>query len=112
MSSTGKGGQYRYYVCAENTMKGASACPGFRINAGQVEGAVMSAIQEDLLTSSRVHQILDRFTEHQAERDTQQAQRVAVLQQRLDNVQKEIDSRPAAGQSRYPSEDRQFCCKH
>jgi len=96
MSSTGKGGRYRYYACAENAKKGTSACQGFRINADQVEHMVLSAVQEDLLTPTRIKQILLGFAEQEAKQEAKQTQKIAVLQQRLDNAQREIDNLFAA----------------
>ena len=43
---TGKGGRYRYYVCAGRAQKGVTACPGQSISMDALDGMVLEALTE------------------------------------------------------------------
>lgn len=77
--------RYTYYLCATAEKKGAKACPGARVAAGDIETAVLDQIRQigenPALARETACEAKERLT---AERDETRARVRALAQQRAD----------------------------
>ena len=65
MIRTGKGGRYRYYACAGHRLKGRSACSNpVAIPEAQLNGLVIGALADRLLTPERLPVLLREAIKH------------------------------------------------
>lgn len=84
---TGKSGRYRYYVCAAAAQKGKTACPGRSVPMDRLDDAVMDRIADELLTPSRVADMLRGLMDRQTKRDSDYADRLTSLRGKLSEVE-------------------------
>ena len=80
---TGKGGRYRYYVCAGCAQKGKTLCPGRSISMAALDGMVLEHLTKQLLEPARLALILEQFIAHSAEAEAAREVRLAQARRRL-----------------------------
>ncbi|HWY13680.1 MAG TPA: recombinase family protein [Rhizomicrobium sp.] len=89
MLRTGKSGRYRYYACAGHRLKGASACAApIAIRECELDGLVVSALADHLLTPARLPQLLREAQKHQNAMASGNIERRSTMRNRL----KELDT--------------------
>ena len=79
--NTGKGGQYRYYTCANRSKKGALACEGQRVPMKRLDGTVLGELATRILQSDRLHTLLEDYLRTARERDDHQRDELRNLKQ-------------------------------
>ena len=89
MLRTGKSGRYRYYACAGNRLKGASACASpIAIPERDLDQLVVSALADKLLTPDRLPQLLREAQRRQHAMASGNLHRRSAMRKRL----KELDT--------------------
>lgn len=87
---TGKSGRYRYYTCAASAQQGKAACKGRSVPMDKLDRAVTAALADQLLTADRVHSLLTGLMERQAAGDSDHAQRLAALREKLADTERRL----------------------
>jgi site-specific DNA recombinase len=65
MLSTGKGGAYRYYTCANRRLKGREACKNpITVSMGDFDKLILGALADQLLTPERLPELLRAAAKH------------------------------------------------
>jgi site-specific DNA recombinase len=91
MIRTGKGNRYRYYACAGNRLKGRSACANpVAIPEGRLNGLVLNALTDRLLTPERLPRLLQEAQRHRRAFCSDTAQRRAQLRRTLADIESQI----------------------
>ncbi len=62
--STGKGGQYRYFICDRKRTQSKDACGSKRISMPLVDDIVLSALEDRLLQPDRLQTLLSSVLDH------------------------------------------------
>lgn len=75
---TGKGGKHRYYQCQRKKKIAANACSQPNLRMGDVDDAVIAAIEEIVLEPTRLNELLSRLV---ARTDEAAAERKQLLEQ-------------------------------
>lgn len=63
-TSTGKSGQYKYYACSNRARAGPSICKGRRMPMDKLDTVVLDALEQRLLTSERLRDLLSSWLDH------------------------------------------------
>lgn len=96
--ATGKSGKYRYYCCARRHRQGLEACPGCRVPADALDGAVVEAVLARVLAPDRLEALRAALAERlAAEAEAGDTRRALAVQrdkarQALDNLYAAIES--------------------
>ncbi|HEX3675199.1 MAG TPA: recombinase zinc beta ribbon domain-containing protein [Rhizomicrobium sp.] len=91
MIRTGKGGRYRYYACAGNRLKGRSACPNpIAIPEAQLNGLVVAALADQLLTPDRLPTLLREAHKHRRSLASGDLQRRSALNRQMRDTTTQI----------------------
>src|SRR3546814_12455681 len=61
LAATGKGGKYRYYVCAERHLEGKDRCKGIRVRREPLDEAVIDALLQFLTDDAVVEGVVMEF---------------------------------------------------
>src|SRR3546814_1383454 len=61
LAATGKGGKYRYYVCAERHREGKDRCKGIRVRREPLDEAVIDALLQFLTDDAVVEGVVMEF---------------------------------------------------
>lgn len=80
---TGKGGRYRYYVCAGCAQKGPTVCPGRSIGMAALDGMVLEHLAQKVFQPDRLARILEAYIERSTEADAARKERLAQARRRL-----------------------------
>lgn len=75
--TTGKGGRYSYYKCNKKVNGAAKRCPSKGIREEQLDGVVMSALEQRLFQPERLRELLAQMLEVSAEADEQRSRDLA-----------------------------------
>lgn len=91
MLSTGKSGRYRYYACSSRRLKGKSACSApIAVPEAQLDGLVISALADKLLTSERLPTVLREAQRHRRETASGNVHRRSQLRKRIKELETQI----------------------
>ena len=86
MTRTGtqrRGKSYRYYTCAGCHQKGATVCKGRHVPEARLDGLVVQAVKENLLTPQRLVSMLEALIDRQGSRESAVQDRRASLEAEL-----------------------------
>ncbi|MDE2200341.1 MAG: zinc ribbon domain-containing protein [Rhodospirillales bacterium] len=83
---TGKGGRYRYYVCAGCAQKGKTHCPGRSIGMAALDGMILEHLADSLFTPDRLAVILEAYVTRSAEADEARGRRLAQARARATEI--------------------------
>jgi site-specific DNA recombinase len=92
-TGTGKsGGNYRYYACAANRLKGRSACKSpIAIPEGKLDTLVITGLTDQLLTPDRLTTLLRQANAHRKASTGGNQAKSAALKKELKNIEGQID---------------------
>ncbi len=91
MLSTGKGGRYRYYTCANRRTKGREACKNpITVSMGDLDKRVVGALADQLLIPERLSELLRAATRHDRALKSGNAQRRSALRKQQSELQRKI----------------------
>ena len=76
---TGKSGQYRYYACSRRATRGETACPGRSIRMEKLDGIVLDALEQRVLSPERLPKLLEAFLEQSDASDSKRRDELASL---------------------------------
>ncbi len=97
MMRTGKGGKYRYYACANHTLKGGHICPTpITVPEGQLNRLVIGALADQLLTAERLCLLLREVQKHRRALASGNIQRRSPLRRQLKETERQIRNLYAA----------------
>ena len=92
MLSTSKRGRYRYYTCAANRLKGASACRlPTSIPESQLDKLVLGALADQLLKPDRLVELLREAIRHRKALAADKTVQRTALRKDLKNAESQID---------------------
>ncbi|WP_237361761.1 zinc ribbon domain-containing protein [Rhizobium gallicum] len=87
---TGKSGRYRYYTCPTCAQRGKTACKGRSVPMAELDDVVTAKLAEDLLTPARVATLLAKLMERHTARETDHAQRLTALREKLADCERRL----------------------
>ena len=92
-TGTGNGGTtYRYYACAGSSLKGKSACrKPTTIREGHLDGLVISALADQLLTPERLITLLNQAIRHRKAMASDHGAQRTSLRKELRTIDAQID---------------------
>ena len=76
---TGKSGRYRYYACSRRATRGETACAGRSIRMEKLDGIVIEALEQKVLSPERLPELLSAFLEKSDESDQRRREELALL---------------------------------
>ncbi|XSC48568.1 recombinase family protein [Bradyrhizobium sp. RDT10] len=79
---TGKSGRYRYYTCSTKARQGETGCKGRTVPIETLDSVVAEHIEQRLLQSKRLDQILSRVLERREQRAGRRTAHIAELRKR------------------------------
>ena len=88
---TGKGGRYRYYVCAGRAQKGETRCQGRSIAMEALDGMIIEALSDRLFTPERLRVILAAYISRTADADSDRQRKLGLARKRQTEIAGKID---------------------
>ncbi len=82
-TSTGKGGQYRYYACQRRANAGAAECAGRRMPMDALDNIVADAVATHLLEPTRLHALLQTFIDRSEHAQGERREQLKQLRTRM-----------------------------
>ena len=76
---TGKSGRYRYYACSRRATRGETACPGRSIRMEKLDGIVLDALEQRVLSPERLPKLLEAFLEQSDASDGKRRDELASM---------------------------------
>ncbi len=88
--STGKGGRYRYYTCANKMRKGRTACEGSTIRMDRLDELVLDHFERQILEPARLGTLLSDLMKRSKRTAASRRSRLAALRRKHRELEKEI----------------------
>lgn len=76
---TGKSGRYRYYACSRRATHGETAYPGRSIRMEKLDGIVLTALEQRVISPERLPKLLEAFLEQSDASDGKRREELASL---------------------------------
>jgi site-specific DNA recombinase len=87
---TGKGGQYRYYKCAERARKGSTACSGLNLRMEIVDDLVLKHLEDRLFAPERLQDAIGPLLTRAKEKQLMRRDEIGQVKRRLREKEDEI----------------------
>ena len=110
---TGKSGQYRYYGCSTRARAGTGVCKGRRIGRAKLDDIVLDAIEQRLLTSERLRDLLSGWLDFTSEAIEARRETLRQLKSRQTHLEGGIDRLlDLVAEGHFTASDPRFSKKH
>ncbi len=86
-TATGKGGRYQYYKCNSRISRGAGACCTPAVNMQKMDGLVLAAFAEKVLTPERLRDMLQEMKRHLKQASAGQGEILRTLKNELTELE-------------------------
>ena len=83
---TGKGGQYRYYICGNKLSKGISTCSSKAIPMEDLDSLITDHVVRELLTPERMRWLLDALLKRQSAKADRNDETLAKMREKRDKA--------------------------
>ncbi len=83
---TGKGGQYRYYICANKISKGVSTCSSKAIPMEDLDSLITDHVARELLAPERMRSLLDALLKRQSAKADRNDETLAKMREKRDKA--------------------------
>jgi len=89
--STGKGGRYRYYTCANKMRKGATVCEGSTIRMDRLDELVLDHFERQILEPSRLNCLLEDLMKRSKRTAASHRSRLSALRRERRELEKQLN---------------------
>ena len=113
VTSTGKGGRYKYYACSNRARSGKSTCKGRRIPMGRLDDIVLDAIEARLLQPARLRELLSAWLDHSNQAEEGRREKLRQLRSRQTSLDAGLERLlDLVTEGHLTASDKRFAKKH